>query len=119
MLGANPRRRVWRWGLWLIRAPVFAVDLPLRWLASLGDLVLIHWGSGLLKSLRRENGYLTAGSIVAVYAAIFGLIDTKSTQEETQAPGQACRPVGVYRRQAARRDTKRVSQGLLLLTETR
>jgi len=60
---------------------VFAVDLPLRWLASLGDLVLIHWGSGLLKSLRRENGYLTAGSIVAVYAAIFGLIDTKSRKK--------------------------------------
>jgi hypothetical protein len=63
----------------------FILDLPLRWLVSLVDLVLIHWGTGLLERLRRKRGYVTAGSIVAVYFAIYGLIDTKSTQEETQA----------------------------------
>jgi hypothetical protein len=67
-----------------IRCALVTLDLPFRWLASLGDL-LVHWWIGFLKSLRSEKGYLTVASIVAVYLAIFGLIDNKSTQEETRA----------------------------------
>jgi uncharacterized protein YjbI with pentapeptide repeats len=73
------------WPLLGVLYPIaFIFDLPLRWLASLGDL-LIHWWSGLLERLRSKQGYLTVASIVAVYLAIYGLIDTRSTQEETRA----------------------------------
>jgi uncharacterized protein YjbI with pentapeptide repeats len=61
-----------RWGLWPIRALTAALDLPLRWLAALLDILV------------SEKGY----AVVAVYLAIFGLIDTKSTQEGTQASSE-------------------------------
>ena len=49
------------------------LDMPVRWLMDLFDAV-----SG-------NRGYLAVGSVLAAYLAAFGLIDTKSTQEETRA----------------------------------
>jgi len=68
---SNRTRSIARRGLRILAVPA-------RWMASLGDL-LVHWWNGFLKSLRSERGYLTAGSILAVYLAVFGLFDTKST----------------------------------------
>jgi hypothetical protein len=47
--------------------------MPARWLMDLFDAI-----SG-------NRGYLAVGSVLAAYLAAFGLIDTKSTQEETRA----------------------------------
>ena len=49
------------------------LDAPIRWLMDLFDTV-----SG-------NRGYLAVGSVLAAYLAVFGLIDTKFTQEETRA----------------------------------
>ena len=47
--------------------------MPARWLMDLSDAI-----SG-------NRGYLAVGTVLAAYLAAFGLIDTKSTQEETRA----------------------------------
>jgi uncharacterized protein YjbI with pentapeptide repeats len=47
--------------------------MPARWLMDLFDAV------------GGNRGYLAVGSILAAYLAVFGLVDTKSTQEETRA----------------------------------
>jgi hypothetical protein len=60
-------------GLYLPRVVLAIIDLPARWLMS------------LLDALISDKGYITAGSIIAAYLAVFGLIDTRSTQEETRS----------------------------------
>jgi hypothetical protein len=67
------RSKIAELGLYLPRAALAIIDLPARWLMS------------LLDALISDKGYITAGSIIAAYLAVFGLIDTKSTQEETRA----------------------------------
>lgn len=55
------------------RAALLLLDVPARWVMNLADTVI---GS---------RGYFTVGSVLAVYLAVFGLIDAKATQEETRA----------------------------------
>jgi uncharacterized protein YjbI with pentapeptide repeats len=55
------------------RAALLFLDVPARWLMNLSDTVI------------GNRGYFTVGSVLAVYLAVFGLIDAKSTQEETHA----------------------------------
>jgi hypothetical protein len=55
------------------RAGFLILDMPARWLMNLFDAVV------------GNRGYLAVGSVLAAYLAAFGLIDTKSTQEETRA----------------------------------
>jgi hypothetical protein len=44
-----------------------------------------RWLMDLLDGVSGNRGYLAVGSVLAAYLAVFGLIDTKSTQEETRA----------------------------------
>jgi uncharacterized protein YjbI with pentapeptide repeats len=69
----GPSNRIVRWTLWPVRLLVAVLDVPIRWLASGIDTLI------------SDRGYITAGSIGAVYLAVFGLIDAKSTQEQTRA----------------------------------
>src|ERR1700761_3903521 len=70
----QPRRRRLFNGLQRTALSGFLIlDMPARWLMDLFDAV-----SG-------NRGYLAVGSVLAAYLAAFGLIDTKSTQEETRA----------------------------------
>jgi len=59
--------------LFTARAGFFILDLPTRWLMDFIDTI-----SG-------TRGYFAAGSLLAAYLAIFGLIDAKSTQDETHS----------------------------------
>lgn len=52
---------------------MLALDLLPRWVASLFDTLI------------GDKGYITFGSLAAAYLAVYGLFDTKSTQEETRA----------------------------------
>jgi uncharacterized protein YjbI with pentapeptide repeats len=54
-------------------ASFLVLDMPARWLMDVGD------------TLVGNRGYFAIGSAVAAYFAVFGLIDAKSTQEETRA----------------------------------
>lgn len=56
-----------------MRVVLLILDVPARWLMNLSDTVI------------GNRGYFTVGSVLAVYFAVFGLIDAKSTQEETRA----------------------------------
>jgi uncharacterized protein YjbI with pentapeptide repeats len=56
-----------------VMAGFLLLDMPVRWLMDLFDAV-----SG-------NRGYLAVGTGLAAYLAAFGLIDTKSRQEETRA----------------------------------
>jgi hypothetical protein len=49
------------------------LDVPARWLMDMGDMLV------------GNRGYFAIGSVVAAYFAVFGLIDAKSTQEESRA----------------------------------
>jgi hypothetical protein len=74
ILRSSPRHSYARWAIWpLTRIPLAVIDLALRWITSLFDTFFA------------DRGYITAGSIAAAYLAWFGLIDSKSTQEETRA----------------------------------
>jgi Pentapeptide repeats (8 copies) len=55
------------------RMGLLILDVPTRWLMNLCDTIVA------------DRGYFAAGSILAAYLAVFGLIDSKSTQEETRA----------------------------------
>ena len=57
----------------LIQPIVGFSDLLFRWLTTLLDT-----GIG-------DRGYLTVGSVIGAYFVVFGLIDAKSTREETRA----------------------------------
>ena len=57
----------------LVNSVFFAIDVALRWIMELCDSIL------------GDRGYLTAGSMLAAYLAVFGLVDAKSTEEETRA----------------------------------
>jgi hypothetical protein len=56
-----------------VRSGFLMLDAPARWLMDLFDTV-----SGV-------RGYLAVGSVRAAYLAVYGVIDAKSTQEETRA----------------------------------
>ena len=49
------------------------LDVPARWLMDIGDTFV------------GNRGYVALGTVSAAYVAVFGLIDAKSTQEQTQA----------------------------------
>jgi hypothetical protein len=72
-LAHPPRNRIISGLQRIARAGFLILDAPTRWLMDLFDAI-----SG-------NRGYLAIGSVVAAYLAAFGLIDTKSTQEETRA----------------------------------
>jgi hypothetical protein len=55
------------------RAAFLVLDLPARWLMDVGDTIV------------GNRGYFAIGSVLAAYFAVFGLVDAKSTQEETRA----------------------------------
>jgi Pentapeptide repeats (8 copies) len=57
-------------GAWAI---LFVIDVPIRWLMDIADTFI------------GNRGYVAIGTIFAAYFAAFGLIDAKSTQEETHA----------------------------------
>jgi hypothetical protein len=57
----------------LARAVFLILDVPARWLMDISDTLI------------GNRGYIAIGSVVAVYFAVFGLIDAKATQEETRA----------------------------------
>jgi hypothetical protein len=70
----KPRRsRIFSGLQHIARSGFLILDMPARWLMDLCDAV-----SG-------NRGYLAVGSVLAAYLAAFGLIDTRSTQEETRA----------------------------------
>jgi uncharacterized protein YjbI with pentapeptide repeats len=70
----TPRRRRISIGLQHVARAVFLIlDIPARWLMDLFD------------TIRGNRGYLTVGTVLAAYLVLFGLVDTKSTQEETRA----------------------------------
>lgn len=55
------------------RGVLLVLDVPARWLMDICDTLI---GS---------RGYVAIGTVFAAYFAVFGLIDAKSTQEETRA----------------------------------
>ena len=69
----QPSRR-WRRGIQSIIRTVFLIlDVPTRWLMDIGDTVI------------GNRGHVAIGSALAAYFVVFGIIDAKSTQEETRA----------------------------------
>jgi hypothetical protein len=54
------------------KALFLVFDVPVRWLMDMIDTVI------------GNRGYFVIGSAIAAYPAIFGLIDSKSTREETR-----------------------------------
>lgn len=55
------------------RAFFLGFDVPTRWLMDIADTII------------GNRGHVVIGSVLAAYFVVFGLIDAKSTQEETRA----------------------------------
>jgi hypothetical protein len=55
------------------RVALLILSVPARWLTHFYETVI------------SKKGYLAIGSVLAAYLVVFGLVDAKSTQEETRA----------------------------------
>lgn len=62
-----------KWLASVARVVLLILDAPVRWVMHFADAVISN------------KGYVPVGSVLAVYFFVFGLIDAKSTQEETRA----------------------------------